>query len=77
MLVFGVAGSSPLPIAASRIRAGGDAGIIVFGGPPLPPGWHGGQVLSRVDGALLGVLLTTGREGGARIAPIPPATGGR
>lgn len=77
VLVFGAAGSSPLPIAASRIRAGGDAGIIVFGGPPLPPGWHGGQVLSRVDGALLGVLLTTGREGGARIAPIPPATGGR
>jgi len=76
VLVFGAPGSSPLPIAASRFSVGGGGGMIVSGGPPVPQGWHGGQVLSRVDGALLGLLLTSA-EGSPRIAAIGGPSGPR
>lgn len=77
VLVFGAPGASPLPIASSRLTLGEGGALVVSGGPSVPLGWHGGQVFSRVDGSLVGLLLTTGAEGAPRIAPIPGARGAR
>ena len=77
VLVFGAPGSSPLAIDASRIREGPGGGMVVAGGPPVPEEWHGGQVLSRKDGALLGLMLTSPDGGAAQIAPVQVVTSGR
>jgi hypothetical protein len=77
VLVFGAPGLSPLPIAASRVTFGEDGEPVVSGGPSIPQGWHGGQVLSRVDGSLVGLFLTMGVEGAPRIAPMAQAGGPR
>ena len=77
VLVFAAPGASPLPIAASRFTVGEGGSLAVSGGPPVPPGWHGGQVLSRVDGHLVGLLLTNEVDGAPRLAPIPGAESSR
>ncbi len=71
VLVFGAPGSSPLAIDASRITAGAGGAMVVAGGPPVPQGWHGGQVLSRADGALLGLLLAAEGKAAPQIAHVP------
>ncbi len=77
VLVFGAPGSSPLAIDASRITAGAGGAMVVAGGPPVPQGWHGGQVLSRADGALLGLLLAAEGKAAPQIAHVPVPASGR
>jgi len=77
LLVFGAPGSSPLAIGASRINEGPGGAMVVAGGPPVTEGWHGGQVFSRTDGALLGLLLTPQDGAPPRIARVPAVPAGR
>ena len=51
--------------------------MVVAGGPPVTEGWHGGQVFSRTDGALLGLLLTPQDGAPPRIARVPAGAAGR
>ncbi|MDG1983007.1 MAG: MlaD family protein [Planctomycetota bacterium] len=69
VLVFGAPGSAPLAISAARLQPASDGAMEVVGGPPVPSGWHGAQVLSRADGALLGLLLAPGGRAVPRVVP--------
>lgn len=63
-----VSGTETLPVAVSRLRPGSlwpvDASV------PLNPEWNGAGVISRTDGALIGLLIW--RDGGGLVAPWSP-----
>lgn len=70
LLVFSSPGAPPLPISAARLSVG-EAGVATLvGEPAVPEGWHGGQVLSRADGALLGLLVAPGGGATPRVVPL-------
>ena len=55
-LVVADPAADPLPLAAARLSAS-DAVWIVDPAVSVDPSWHGGCVLSRDDGKLVGLLL--------------------
>ena len=71
VLIYSGAGTPPLAVSASRLELepGGVARIV--GEPTVPTGWHGGQVVSRADGAVLGLLVAGEAAGPPRVAPLP------
>jgi hypothetical protein len=60
-----ISGTDSVPLAASRLRAGNL--WVVDASVPFTPDWHGAGVISRADGALIGLLIW--RDGIALIAP--------
>lgn len=56
-IAVGDPAASPVPLAASRLRADGARRWVVDPAVSLDPTWHGACVLSRRDGALVGMLL--------------------
>lgn len=60
-----VSGTESLTVAESRLHAGQE--WMVDPSVPLTPEWHGAGVISRADGALLGLVIW--RDGTAMIAP--------
>jgi hypothetical protein len=60
-----VSGTDSVPVAASRLHPGNL--WVVDASVPLTPDWHGAGVISRADGALIGLLIW--RDGTAFIAP--------
>ncbi len=67
-LVLADAGTAPMALAVSRLRAGA-RGWEVDEAVAFDATWNGAAVLARSDGALLGILLVG--ESGARVAPVP------
>jgi paraquat-inducible protein B len=63
-----VSGTDSVPVAASRLQPG--KLWLVDVSVPLTPDWHGAGVISRADGALIGLLIW--RDGTALIAPYSP-----
>jgi hypothetical protein len=63
-----VSGTDSLPVAASRLQPGNL--WVVDVSVPLTPDWHGAGVISRADGALIGLLVW--RDGTALVAPWSP-----
>jgi hypothetical protein len=63
-----VSGTDSVPVAASRLQPG--KLWLVDVSVPLTPDWHGAGVISRADGALIGLLIW--RDGTALVAPYSP-----
>jgi hypothetical protein len=64
-----VSGTDSVPVAASRLQPG--KLWVVDVSVSLTPDWHGAGVISRADGALIGLLIW--RDGTALVAPwLPP-----
>lgn len=61
--------AAPLPLAAAKLTPTGDAGWHVDEELTIDPSWHGAAVVSRTDGALVGLLLVTSR-GEATVALV-------
>ena len=63
-----VSGTESLPVAASRLQLDQPNNLWrVDSSVPLTPDWHGAGVISRADGALIGLLIW--RDGTAFVAP--------
>jgi hypothetical protein len=60
-----VSGTESLPVAESRLQ-GGDLWVVDVS-VPLTAEWHGAGVISRADGALVGLVIW--RDGTALVAP--------
>jgi hypothetical protein len=71
-LAVGDPTSAPLPLAAARL-VGGDQSWGLDPAVSLDPTWHGASVLSRADGALIGMVLVEDDEARVALLPLPPA----
>jgi hypothetical protein len=63
-----VSGTDSVPVAASRLQPG--KLWVVDVSVPLTPDWNGAGVISRADGALIGLVIW--RDGTALVAPWSP-----
>jgi paraquat-inducible protein B len=63
-----VSGTDSVPVAASRLQPG--KLWVVDISVPLTSDWHGAGVISRADGALIGLVIW--HEGTALVAPWSP-----
>jgi len=68
-LVLGDPAVDGIPLAAARLAAEGD-GWVVDAAVSVDESWHGACVLSRADGALVGLLLV--QEDGVRVGLVQP-----
>lgn len=71
-LVFVEPGAEPVPLAATRLTMA-DGAWSIDEAMPFGADAHGACVLSRTDGALVGLVLVD--DDGARVAPIPREKG--
>lgn len=61
--------ASAAPIAAARMTAV-DGRWLVDPAVPIEPGWHGAAVVSRDDGAVIGILVMSDDDEPAEIVPL-------
>ena len=69
-LVFTDPATPPWALSSGRVEPAAEGGWRVDDAVAFDARWHGGCVLARSDGKLIGMLLV--EKGGARIAPLNP-----